>query len=284
MKPYLPQQDPNPAARRNWLEKNREDYKFDHNYLAPIPILDKVPHREIFSVEYTAKRLASMANLTPNMLAAKARNFLDPLNELAEYEDLLPILPKPSVIKNYQTDSCFAEQRLSGANPMAIRRIDDLPENFPVTNYHFQKAVGAEQDLEKALKEGKLYSLDYPLLFDIKGGNYQNVKKYLPKPQALFYWQSNGNKNRGSLMPVAIQIHNDSGGDHLIYTPDDPNLDWFLAKTCVQIADGNHQELGSHFAHTHAVMAPFCNCHCSTTGRKPSPRFTPETSLPVHAI
>ena len=257
MKPYLPQQDPNPAARRNWLEKNREDYKFDHNYLAPIPILDKVPHREIFSVEYTAKRLASMANLTPNMLAAKARNFLDPLNELAEYEDLLRILPKPSVIKNYQTDSCFAEQRLSGANPMAIRRIDDLPENFPVTNYHFQKAVGAEQDLEKALKEGKLYSLDYPLLFDIKGGNYQNLKKYLPKPQALFYWQSNGNKNRGSLMPVAIQIHNDSGGDNLIYTPDDPNLDWFLAKTCVQIADGNHQELGSHFAHTHAVMAPF---------------------------
>ncbi len=257
MKPYLPQHDPNSAARRNWLEKNREDYKFDHNYLAPIPILDKVPHREIFSVEYTAKRLASMANLTPNMLAAKARNFLDPLNELEEYEDLLSILPKPSVIKNYQTDSCFAEQRLSGANPMAIRRIDDLPENFPVTNYHFQKAVGAEQDLEKALKEGKLYSLDYPLLFDIKGGNYQNVKKYLPKPQALFYWQSNGNKNRGSLMPVAIQIYNDSGGDHLIYTPDDPNLDWFLAKTCVQIADGNHQELGSHFAHTHAVMAPF---------------------------
>ena len=120
MKPYLPQHDPNLAVRKNWLEKNREDYKFDHNFLAPIPILDKVPHQELFSAEYTAKRLASMANLVPNMLAAKAKHFLDPLNELEEYEDLLPILPKPSVIKNYKTDSCFAEQRLSGLESICV--------------------------------------------------------------------------------------------------------------------------------------------------------------------
>ncbi|MEB3180769.1 MAG: lipoxygenase family protein [Nostocaceae cyanobacterium] len=257
MKPYLPQNDPNPNVRRSWLEKNREDYKFDHNFLAPVPILDTVPQQELFSTEYTAKRLASMANLPGNMLAAKARNFLDPLNELEEYQDLLPLLPKPNVIKHYKTDACFAEQRLSGANPPAIRRIDQLPENFLVNNHHFQQATGAEKTLDAALKEGKLYLLDYPELFGIKGGTFQNMQKYMPKPQALFYWHSNSNKNSGSLMPVAIQIHNESGGDNLIYTPNDEHLDWFLAKTCVQIADGNHQELGSHFAHTHAVMAPF---------------------------
>lgn len=192
MKPYLPQHDPSPEARISRLHKNQDDYKFDHNYLAPIPLLDKVPHQELFSAEYTAKRLGSMADLVPNMLAAKTRNFFDPLDELEEYEDLLPILPKPSVIKHYKTDSCFAEQRLSGANPMAIRRIDELPENFRVTNEHFNQVVGAESTLEKALKEGKLYLLDYPLLLNIKGGNYQNVQKYIPKPQTLFYWQSSG--------------------------------------------------------------------------------------------
>ncbi|MCC5638571.1 lipoxygenase [Nostoc sp. CHAB 5844] len=258
MKPYLPQVDPNPITRKDELVKNQVDYKFNHNYLAPIPVIDKVPHQELFSAEYTAKRLASMANLAPNMLAAKARNFLDPLDELEEYEDLLALLPKPDVIKNYKTDSCFAEQRLSGANPLAIRRIDSLPENFGVTNAHFQKSVGTESNLETALKEGKLYLLDYPLLFDIQGGTYQNARKYLPKPRALFYWHSNGIPNGGSLRPVAIQLNNDAGTNSLIYTPDDPYLDWFLAKTCVQIADGNHQELGSHFAYTHAVMAPFC--------------------------
>lgn len=257
MKPYLPQNDPNVNVRINWLDKNREEYNFNYNYLAPLPVIDNVPHKELFSAEYTAKRLASMASLVPNMLAAKARNFLDPLDELEEYEDLLSLLPKPDVIKNYKTDSCFAEQRLSGANPLAIRRIDVLPDNFAVTDYHFQKVAGAEATLEKALKEGKLYFLDYPLLSDIQGGVYNNVKKYLPKTQALFYWQSHDSSNGGSLVPVAIQINHDSGANRLIYTPDDPHLDWFLAKTCVQIADGNHQELGSHFAYTHAVMAPF---------------------------
>lgn len=256
MKPYLPQNDPNGNYRASWLDKNREEYNFNYDYLAPLPVIDKVPHKEIFSAEYTAKRLASMATLAPNMLAAKARNFLDPLDELEEYEDLLALLPKPDVIKNYKTDSCFAEQRLSGANPLAIRRINVLPDNFAVTDYHFQKVAGAEFTLEKALKEGKLYFLDYPLLSDIQGGVYNNVKKYLPKPQALFYWQSNDSSNGGSLVPVAIQINHDSGANSL-YTPDDPHLDWFLAKTCVQIADGNHQELGSHFSYTHAVMAPF---------------------------
>ncbi|MEH1809868.1 lipoxygenase family protein [Nostoc sp.] len=257
MKPYLPQKDPDVNVRINWLDKNREEYKFNYDYLAPLPVIDKVPHKEIFSAEYTAKRLASMATLAPNMLAAKARNFLDPLDELEEYEDLLSLLPKPDVIKNYKTDSCFAEQRLSGANPLAIQKIDVLPDNFAVTDAHFQKVAGTELTLEKALKEGKLYFLDYPLLSDIKGGVYENVKKYLPKPQALFYWQSNDSSNGGSLVPVAIQINHDSGAKSVIYTPDDPHLDWFLAKTCVQIADGNHQELGSHFAYTHAVMAPF---------------------------
>ncbi|MEH2288613.1 lipoxygenase family protein [Nostoc sp.] len=257
MKPYLPHKDPDVNVRINLLDKNRQEYKFNYNHLAPLPVIDKVPHKENFSAEYTAKRLASMATLVPNMLAAKARNFLDPLDELEEYEELLSLLPKPDVIKNYKTDSCFAEQRLSGANPLAIQRIDVLPDNLAVTDSHLQKVAGTELTLEKALKEGKLYFLDYPLLSDIKGGVYENVKKYLPKPQALFYWQSNHSSNGGSLVPVAIQINHDSGAKSVIYTPDDPHLDWFLAKTCVQIADGNHQELGSHFSYTHAVMAPF---------------------------
>ena len=128
MKPYLPQQETNLTARENWLQKNREDYQFDHNFLAPIPILDRLPKREYFSAEYTAKRLASMANLPANMLAAKAKNFLDPLDTLEEYEDFLSLLPKPNLLQYYRTDSFFAEQRLSGANAIASR-LDELPDD-----------------------------------------------------------------------------------------------------------------------------------------------------------
>ncbi|WP_240761613.1 lipoxygenase family protein [Nitrosococcus wardiae] len=57
------------------------------------------------------------------------------------------------------------------------------------------------------------------------------------------------------LQPVAIQINGSPRGR--LFTPQDPDLDWFVAKLCVQIADANHQELGTHFARTHVVMAPF---------------------------
>jgi len=257
MQPYLPQNDPNPSARENWLRKNQEDYEFDHDFLAPIPILKSVPKQEYFSAEYTAKRLASMANLPANMLAAKAKNFFDPLDTLEEYEEFLSFLPKPNLLKNYRTDSFFAEQRLSGANAIATRRLDELPDDLVINNSHFQGVLGTDYDLETALKEGRLYFLDYPLLENIKGGNSENVQKYLPKARGLFYWQTNDLAVGGSLLPVAIELKSELGNNKLIYTPQDSPLDWFFAKLCLQVAEGNHQELGTHFSYTHAVMAPF---------------------------
>ena len=257
MKPYLPQNEPNPAERKNWLQRNQRDYQFDHNFLAPIPILDRVPKREYFSAEYTAKRLASAGQLPANMLAAKTKNFFDPLDTLEEYEDLLTLLPKPNLIDYYRADSFFAEQRLSGSNAMATRQLDQFPEDLAVNNALFQKIVGAEHNLEQALKEGKLYFLDYPLFEEMQGGTSESGRKYMPKTRGLFYWKQNNSSQGGSLVPVAVEVKSESGKNRLIYTPEDEPLDWFFAKICLQIAETNHQELGSHFSFTHAVMAPF---------------------------
>ena len=92
------------------------------------------------------------------MLAAKTRRLLDPLDELKEYDDLFVFLPKPGIAKNYQSDESFGEQRLSGANPMAMRRIDRLPEAFPITDAHVRQALEAEHSVETELNEGRLVS------------------------------------------------------------------------------------------------------------------------------
>ncbi|MGL5939976.1 MAG: lipoxygenase family protein [Waterburya sp.] len=257
MQPYLPQQEINSNTRESWLKRNRDDYQFDHNFLAPIPILKNLPKQEYFSAEYTAKRLASMANLPANMLAAKAKNFLDPLDTLEEYEDFLSLLPKPNLLQYYRTDSFFAEQRLSGANAIATRRLEEFPDDLAINNSDFQGILDGDHNLDTALGEGKLYFLDYPLLENIKGGNSASGRKYLPKTRALFYWQSNDSAVGGSLVPVAIELKSESGNNKLIYTPKDAPLDWFFAKLCLQVAEANHQELGTHFSYTHAVMAPF---------------------------
>ncbi|WP_017327314.1 lipoxygenase family protein [Synechococcus sp. PCC 7336] len=257
VRPSLPQKDPNSNKRNDYLERNREDYQFDRSLLPPLPFMQKVPKREYFSPEYTAKRLASMANLPANMLAAKAKRFLDPLDSLEEYEELIPLLSKPNLLKNYRTDEFFGEQRLSGANAMATRRLAKLPSDFAVDNALFQQVLETDGTLDAALAEGRLYFLEHPYLNRIKGGESEYGRKYMPKTRSLFYWKSDDSPVGGALLPVAIELKSEATNTPIVYTPKDAPLDWLFAKLCVQVADANHQELGSHFAFTHTAMGPF---------------------------
>ncbi|MGQ4647875.1 lipoxygenase family protein [Lyngbya aestuarii] len=261
MKPYLPQDDPNASPRQDWLKKNREDYQFNFNYLPPLPIIKDVPLKENFSPEYIAERLPlTIKLLSANDLAIRLQSLWDPFDDLQDYEDFFPVLPPPNVIKTYQTDEYFAEQRLSGVNPMVLSQIKELPPHFAFTLQEFsqdlQNKFGPSLNLEKELQEGNLYLADYTSLSFVQGGTYQRGKKYLPKPLAFFWWRSSGYSDRGELVPIAIQIVPELGKLSPILTPFDPALVWFYAKTCVQIADANHHEMSSHLCRTHLVMEP----------------------------
>ena len=250
MQPSLPQNDKNTTERRNDLEKRRSKYQFNHDYVPPIPFLDHVPHEEWFSPRYTAERLKSAADVPPNMLATKAKQLWDPLDTLEEYDDLFVCLPKPGISKNYRSDESFGEQRLSGANPMSVRRINRLPEGFGASDALMTAVLGRQASVEVELKEGRLYFLDFPNLDHVKGGSWKGAQRYMPKPRAMFVW----NPGKSRMEPVAIQL---GGHGSKLFTPADPELDWFSAKLAVQIADATAQELGVHFAHTHVVMGPF---------------------------
>lgn len=251
MQPHLPQNDPHPDERQQRLDSNRALYVFNYDYVPGVPFLDTVPGKECFSPRYFAERIGSSAILAPNMLAAKARRLFDPLDELQEFDDLFVFLTKPGVAENYRSDESFGEQRLSGANPMSVRRVDALPEGFPLTDANLQQVLGAGHSLERESKEGRLYVLEFPQLAHVDGGAYRNRRKYLPKPRAVFAWDP----ARSRLWPIGIQMNSRPGAR--VFTPADAELDWFTAKLCVQIADANHQELGTHFARCHVAMAPF---------------------------
>lgn len=262
--PYLPQDEPNPAKRNDNLSSQRQAYDYDHNYLSPLVLLKEVPAVENFSAQYIAERLLATDELVPNLLAAKAKSFLDPLDELQDYEDLFTLLPLPEVAKVYQTDDSFAEQRLSGANPFVIRLLekDDhrakVLEQIPSFQADFEPLFNVPQELA----DGNIYITDYsgtdkyyrgPSL--VQGGTHEKGRKYLPKPLAFFWWRRTGISNLGKLVPIAIQL--EASTNSKVYTPFEQNpFDWLFAKLCVQIADGNHHEMSSHLCRTHFVMEP----------------------------
>ncbi len=270
--PSLPQNDPNPAQRNDGLNRQSQDYQYDYDYLPPLALLAQVPAVENFSARYIAERVIATAELVPNMLGAKVKSFLDPLDTLQDYEDFFTVLPLPAVAKVYETNNSFAEQRLSGANPMVIRRLDKDDPRAKVLEQipSFQPSFEPLFQVLEQLAAGNIYITDYtgtdpnyrgPAL--VQGGTHEKGRKYLPKPLAFFWWRSIGIGDRGKLAPIAIQLNGSTDpnvykiSDCKVYTPFEKNpLDWLFAKFCVQIADANHHEMNTHLCRTHFVMAP----------------------------
>jgi arachidonate 15-lipoxygenase len=259
MKPSLPQNDPNKQQRSDYLNRQQQTYQFDYQYLSPLALLKSVPEAENFSSAYLAERLLATAELPANMLAANVRSLLDPLDNLQDYEDFFTVLPLPQVAKTYQTDRSFAEQRLSGANPMVLRLLD---QNDPrVETLAKLATLQPSFDVRKQLLEKNIYIADYTGTdkhyrgpAKVQGGTYEKGRKYLPKPRAFFTWRWTGVRNRGEMAPIAIQLDPKPGSR--VYTPFDKPLDWLFAKLCVQVADANHHEMSSHLGRTHLVMEP----------------------------
>jgi arachidonate 15-lipoxygenase len=279
MKPILPQNDDaaNLLDRQAYLAKNRELYKFDFNYLNPLPMLDTnpnqkkgvdiIPTRENFSSAYNAEKLAAaIIPLAQNLLLAKVRGIFDPFDKLDDYaDDIFTTIPLPEVASVYTTDRSFADQRLAGVNPLVIHKLDpqsDLGRKIAVFVQE-NKEQFSPIDLAERLNAGHIYITDYtgedpnyPTPKSIAGGTYDSKqRKYLPKPRAFFCWRNLGIKDLGELIPVAIQLSGDDNSR--IYTPSNDGQDWLYAKLCVQVADGNHHEMATHLGRTHFAMEPF---------------------------
>ncbi|PZD70290.1 Arachidonate 15-lipoxygenase [Acaryochloris thomasi RCC1774] len=194
----------------------------------------------------------------------------DPVKHLSfeDYRNLFQIIYLPDISNHFLEDRSFAAQRVAGANPLVIMQVSELPEYFKVTEEHYTKVMGKDDSLQAALDEGRIYLADYKILDEIDPGTVEvgvngsikeTIEKFGYAPLALFAIASGDCPGR-LLTPVAIQCSQDAGS--LIFTPpsiaavDEERWAWRMAKTVVQVADGNYHELISHLGRTHLWIEP----------------------------
>ena len=171
--------------------------------------------------------------------------------DLERYRELFQTLTLPAIGWTFQDDAEFARLRVAGPNPILIRQIAALPDNFALTAARYAAVVNGD-DLITALQAGRVYLCDYAALNKLVPGSYQGQAKYAYRPLALFAVPPGG----ASLVPVAIQCGQDGSVDP-VFTPSvrpDEQWGWDIAKFIVQVADGNYHELVAHLAHTHLVI------------------------------
>ena len=177
------------------------------------------------------------------------------VKSLEAYNEQFVIIPLPAISQNFQEDLQFANMRVAGPNPLIIERMSAPDPRFPVTEAQYKAIMGDADSFAIALEEGRVYLADYSLFENALQGSYPQPQKYLCAPLALFAVPKDSEPSR-YLRPIAIQCFPQPGPDNPIFTPTDGE-NWLIAKTIVQIADGNFHEAISHLGRTHLFIEPF---------------------------
>ncbi len=293
-KPTLPQDDADSPARAEALSLARDAHRYSYVYPPGAAWADAVPRGEGYSIPYVADYVKIEATLYANHLAAhlggledevaeeheQARAALKPerlgerlfevgqaiasgvrrerLQSLDDFARFFAVIEKVRSLRMFQgtaqqQDELFAWQRIAGVNPMMLEGLDALPERMPVREEHFaaaMKVAGLSGDtLERALAEGRLFVADYHRFDGAQNGKNGDTPKWLYAPIALFVRPPMG----PALLPVAIQCGQTPGATYPIWTPADGPR-WKMARTTVQIADGNDHETRQHLGKAHGVM------------------------------
>ncbi len=287
---FLPHHDENPEERQKELQEARQKYQFRYDtYVSPLAICKDVPVRDTIMPKWLLKIGKSALKVLANRMeiegdskirdehrkrhqefeknlgtsAFKVGEILDYIQTsldkvtsqtattLEDYDEIFRAISLPPVHKFFREDKIFAWMRVAGPNSVLIERIASLPDNFPVTAEMYRSAM-PEDTLDAAAGEGRLYLVDYKALAGAKGGTWKDVKKYLYAPLALFAVD----KQTKDLMPVAIQCEQTPGTDNPIFTPRN-GFNWLIAKTIVEVADGNFHEAITHLGRTHLFVEPF---------------------------
>ncbi|CAB3985700.1 allene oxide synthase-lipoxygenase -like [Paramuricea clavata] len=155
----------------------------------------------------------------------------------------------------WMKDEVFGFQFLNGCNPCVIERCSQLPKNFPVTHDMVKKFLDRDMTLTEEIKEGHVYIVDYKELEGIKrnGEDGNSNLCYAAVPLCLFYV-----KRSGDLVPIAIQLYQQPSESNPIWTPDDGQYDWLLARMWFRNADHQVHQMATHLLKTHLVIEAFC--------------------------
>jgi arachidonate 15-lipoxygenase len=182
-----------------------------------------------------------------------------PAKSLDDYKNLFRTLPLPAIANTFQDDNVFADMRVAGPNPLVLAKMTGVSAKFPITDAQFRSVMGADDDLDTAIIQGRVYLADYAALDWLVDGSWLSYQKYLWAPIAMFAVPRGEGPDRRP-QAVAIQIGQQPGpGNPIITRPPRGALspDWNKAKTAVQIADGNFHEAVSHLGQTHLVVEAF---------------------------
>ena len=198
------------------------------------------------------------------------KEFFDPITRTEEFKEVTENVsegkkyPEDKWLDKWDDDEEFGRQTLNGMNPVMIKRIKEIPENFPVKQEDIAGSLTRGLSWDDELKgkgedQGRIYLLDYKILEGIPTGwkgmkesNDPYDKLEVAPAMALLY-----RNHEDHLVPIAIQLGQKPGANCPIWTKNDSEEDWRLAKIWLRNADAQVAQICNHLSYTHFFIEPF---------------------------
>jgi len=252
---YLPANDEHKDVRSKSLLDHGAQYMWAPAYKALVcnNILGKpkdLPLNEQWNADRTKqlKEDAKAALVSAGLSLIK--NLTDKWNSFDDLQKIYHLhLYKPKVASSWKSDVTFGNERLWGATLTSFHRIEEIPKNFGVTDETVKGLLRSGETLESELKNQRLYLVDYSVFDNIPA---LLPGRYMCAPMCLFYL--NG---KNDFVPIAIQLYQEANPTwNPVYTPNDPENDWLMAKFCLGNADFGYFEAITHYVRAHLVCEP----------------------------
>ncbi|KAM7280279.1 hypothetical protein ACFE04_007413 [Oxalis oulophora] len=220
---------------------------------------------EGINIPKSGQQAGFMNNLLPRLVKAAS----DVSHDILQFESPSPIL-KDSFF--WFRDEEFGRQILSGLNPYSVQLITEWPlvstldpkiygpPESAITTEIIQKEIGGIMSVDEAIKEKKLFMLDY----------YDSFMPYVKKVREIKGTTLYGSRAvffltpEGTMQPLAIELARPpmDGKPQWkeAYTPSNHSTRcwlWRLAKAHVLAHDAGFHELYSHWLRTHCATEPY---------------------------
>lgn len=261
-------------ARANTLQGERQRYqpKPDmpeggerEGFRALPPLCAVLPPEAKFPSARFTELAADSVWSQVNGLAVMLTGAVSSFDSMKGYRAVFRVVRGPTAtIDRWEQDAEFGRQRLTGVNPMHVRR---LRERLPGHESLWEAASHVLRQrsnyrLEDLLAEKRLYYVDYPHLADDLVQRHLRPRVHLAAP-TCYFWVD----DQGSLLPLAIRLKPATVKElNPVFTPLSPYYDWMMARSHVQCADAHVHEGTYHLLETHLVsgavaLALYRNVH-----------------------
>ncbi|OWF44214.1 Allene oxide synthase-lipoxygenase protein [Mizuhopecten yessoensis] len=242
----LPQHDPQKEQRLMELNDKKSTYQMTVK-IPGLPIQAKeIPEDEKFSSDYQFDLVKLVAEITiKGKIVKVVSGDWDSLEDLGNiYKSDVFSKPSPLADGTWDTDEYFGFQRIGRINNSLIALCTEIPNKLAVTAEMLKPFLEGSK-LPDVISKKKLFYVDLAIVEGIP------VKSGLTvcAPIALFY-----HNKKSRLVPIAIQLKQQSADDNPVFLPSDPKYTWLAAKMWFNLADASYHESNTHLGFTHLLM------------------------------